>query len=205
MKEISKDELAKALADHLKWWRGDAGGIRANLREANLREANLREANLREANLRGANLRGADLRGANLREANLRGANLREADLRWANLGGADLRGADLRYVRDDLFAVLSAVPSEVDGLLSAVREGRVDGSTYTGDCCCLVGTVAAVRGCDYTKVPNLAPDASRPAEAFFTAIKSGDTPATNQASALVEGWIVEWLTRMRAVFGATA
>jgi hypothetical protein len=199
----------------------------ANLGGADLGDADLRDANLRDADLRGANLGDADLRGANLHGANLRGANLRDADLHGANLGGADLRGANLRganlrganlhganlhganlgdadltIVRDDIWAILSAAPTEVPGLLAAVREGRIDGSTYSGQCACLVGTIANVKGCAYDDLaPLLGTDSSRPAEAFFTAIYPGDTPATNQASKLAEGWIADWLDRMQSAF----
>lgn len=59
-------ELTSVLAAHLKWVRGEEGGIRANLRDANLGGANLEGADLRDANLRGAYLEDAYLGGANL-------------------------------------------------------------------------------------------------------------------------------------------
>jgi len=210
---------------------GEANLRVANLREANLREANLggadlREANLREANLGGANLfvadlgeanlRGADLRGADLGEANLgganlfvadlgeanlRGANLRGANLREADLGGANLGGANLTPIRDDLWAVLSAAPAEVAGLRDAIVEGRIDGSTYEGDCACLVGTLANLRRCKYDALPTLTPNSARPIERFFLSIRKGDTPETSQFSKLALEWTDEWLANMRAAF----
>ena len=178
----------------------------ANLRDADLRGADLRDANLGGADLRGANLRGANLRGADLRDADLRGANLRDAnlrgaDLRGADLGGADLRGADLTPIRDDVWAVLASAPAEVDGLRAAIVEGRIDGSTYDGACCCLVGTLANVRHCKYSEIPSLRPNASRPAERFFASIKPGDTPETSPFSKLALEWVDLWLTNMRAAF----
>ena len=78
---MTRTELSEILERHRKWLAGEAGGQRADLREADLRGADLREADLRGADLREANLRGADLRYANLRGADLRGADLCGADL----------------------------------------------------------------------------------------------------------------------------
>src|SRR5579863_1416417 len=178
----------------------------ANLSGADLSGADLRGANLSGANLSGADLSGADLRGANLRDADLRdadlrGANLRGANLRGANLSDADLSGANLTSIRDDLWAVLSCSPREVEGLRTALIEGRVNGSTYEGECACLVGTLANVRHCEYDEIPGLAPDSSRPAERFFLGIKTGDTPDKSQFSALAFQWIDEWLANVRGAF----
>lgn len=179
----------------------------ADLRGADLQDANLRGADLRGADLRGANLQGAYLQGAYLQDANLQGADLQGADLRGANLRGANLRGADLDYrqlatFRDDIWSVLSASPAEVPGLLAALENGKVDGSTYEGECACLVGTIANVRGCRYNAMPTLQPDSSRPAEQWFMQIKKGDTPKTSKAAKMAHSWIKEWLDQMTAAFG---
>lgn len=149
-----------------------------------------------------ANLSGANLSGANLREANLSGADLSWADLSGADLSGADLREADLTPIRDDIWAVLSAAPAEVEGLRQALIEGRVDGSTYSGECACLVGTIANIRATNVHQLGALKPNAGRPAERFFLAIREGDTPETNQCSMLALRWVDEWLCNMRAAFG---
>ena len=112
-----------------------------------------------------------------------------------------DLRGADLVIVRDDLWAVLSAAPKEVAGLRQALMEGRVDGSVYTGECTCLVGTIAKVAGCEYSAMPLLKPDPSRPAERFFLGISKGDTPDKSQAAKLAVEWIDTWLENVKAAF----
>jgi hypothetical protein len=182
----------------------------ANLRGADLSGADLSDANLRDANLRGADLSGADLSGADLRDANLRGADLRDANLRGADLSGADLSGADLSDanltpIRDDIWAVLSSAPREVPALIEALKAGRVDGSTYTGECSCLVGTIAAARNADFQDLPGLAPNGSRPAERFFMGICKGDTPETNQFSTLALQWCEQWLETMRAAFAPAA
>ena len=159
-------------------------------------------AYLRGAYLRDADLRGADLRDADLRDADLSGANLRDADLSGAYLRDADLSGAYLTPIRDDIWAVLSSAPSEVPALIAALKEGRVDGSTYEGECACLVGTIANVRHTEIQSLGDLKPNSSRPAERFFLGISRGDKPETNQASALAVEWCEAWLNRMQAAFG---
>ena len=185
--------------------------INADLRNANLRDADLSGANLCNAYLSGANLINADLCNANLinadlRDADLSGANLSGADLRNANLINANLRDANLRDanltpIRDDIWAVLSSAPAEVPSLIAALKNGKVDGSTYEGDCCCLVGTIANARHCEYNEITGLEPNSGRPAERFFLGIKKGDTPETSKFSALAVQWAEEWLNRMKAAF----
>jgi hypothetical protein len=106
--------------------------------------------------------------------------------------------------IKNDLWAVLSSAPREVEGLILALKEGRVKGSTYTGECACLVGTIANVRGCAYTELGALEPDENRPIERFFFGIKEGDTPETNQFSALALEWAEEWLSPCEISFPAS-
>src|SRR3990167_803422 len=175
----------------------------ADLMDANLTGANLSGADLMDANLTGANLSGADLMDANLTGANLSGADLMDANLTGANLSGADLMDANLMdanltIIRDDLWAVLSSAPAEVPALLQALANGKVDGSTYSGTCACLVGTIANARGCDVNSLGALKPQSWRPAERFFLGIKPGDTPENSQAAKLAHEWASEWLDRIR-------
>ena len=181
--------------------RRDANLRCADLSCADLCCTDLCDANLRDANLCCADLRCADLSCTDLRDANLRCANLRCADLRCADLCCADLRGANLRAFRDDIWAILSASPREVDGLRTALIEGRIDGSTYSGECCCLVGTLANERHCEYNEIPGLIPDLGRLAEVWFAGIKKGDTPETNQMSKQALEWVDDWLGRMKSAF----
>jgi uncharacterized protein YjbI with pentapeptide repeats len=169
----------------------------ADLRSANLSSANLRSANLSSANLRSANLSSADLSGANLSSADLSGADLRSADLR-----SADLRSANLMPIKADFIEVISQAPREVPSLIAALKGGRVDGSTYTGECACLVGTIAnaqnlSVESSDF----KLTRDSSRPVERFFMGISKGDTPETNQVSALALDWAEVWYATQLAAF----
>ena len=168
---------------------------------ANLSGAELGGANLRGAELIGADLRDADLRDADLSCANLSGAELSGAELRDADLRGANLSCANLTPIRDDIWAVLSSAPREVPALIDALKAGRVDGSTYSGECSCLIGTIARTRATAIENLGSLKPNSSRPAECFFMGICKGDTPETNQFSALALQWSQEWLDNMRAAF----
>lgn len=153
---------------HRAWLRGELGGVRL------------------------------DRRGADLTGANLTGAYLTRANLTRANLTRADLSGADLDPIRDDLWAILDAAPAEVPGLRLALIESRVDGSTYTGECCCLVGTIANLRGCSYEGLSGVTPNTNRPAERWFLAIR----PECSQYHPIVVitlQWIDEWTARRAA------
>jgi hypothetical protein len=172
----------------------------ANLYGANLSEANLSGANLSGANLSGANLYGANLYGADLSGANLSGANLSVADLSGAKLSEADLYGAKIdewstRSIRADLFDVLLRAQAEVPALLATLRAGKINGSTYEGECACLAGTIANARHVEYRILPFI--DAARPIERWFTGIAEGNTPENNTVAKITEGWIVEFMELM--------
>jgi hypothetical protein len=172
----------------------------ANLRGAYLGDANLRGANLRGANLGGANLGDANLGGANLRDANLGDANLRGANLRGAYLGDANLRGAYLGTFKVDIFDILLRAPKEIVAVRSALVEGRVNGSVYSGACSCLVGTIATARGVEYRELGSgIEPNSSRPAEQWFMQIKEGDTPENSSAVKLTVEWVDEFLELLAA------
>ena len=90
-RKMDAEKLAEVLRLHAAWLRGEADGVKADMRWARLIGANLSGADLIRTVLSGANLSGANLIGANLSGADLREANLRGADLREANLSGTNL------------------------------------------------------------------------------------------------------------------
>jgi hypothetical protein len=186
----------------------DAALPGADLTHANLTRADLTRANLTRAHLTGAHLTRAHLTHANLTDAALPGADLTGADLTDANLTGAHLTGAhltrahltsaDLTSIKQDTIAEILRMPNELDALRLAIVEGRIDGSTYSGDCACLAGTLAKARGItdydgdDITNGLTFHASASSPRERFFTTIRRGDTPETNGAAQVALDWIDE-------------
>ena len=132
-------------------------------------------------------------------------AALRSVDLSGADLRGADLSDAILRGFRDDVWAVLSSAPAEAQAVLDALRAGKVDGTTYSGACACLVGTISKARGCDIDELGALKPNASRLAETWFMQIRPGHTPESHEPTKLAAEWVEQWLTAMQATFGAKA
>lgn len=140
----------------------------------------------------------ANLRGAHLKDANLRDAHLRYADLRGANLRYADLRYADLSSIMFDFFGRLSVVSNEAQALLDAIKGGKIKGSSYEGDCCCFVGTVAKNMDLNYENVPGLKPDETSLTERWFLGIKEGDTPETSQISAITADWVEAFIANQK-------
>jgi hypothetical protein len=177
----------------------------ANLSGADLSWANLSGADLSWANLSWANLSGADLSAANLLWANLSGANLSGANLSAANLSGANLSGADLsaanlsidviRLFKHDLWRILLQYKAEIEGLKKAIVGGKINGSVYSGECSCLMGTIAKVKHCD---VNSLIQDASSPAEQWFLQIQEGQTPKNHGPSRMALEWIEEFEELMK-------
>jgi hypothetical protein len=152
-------------------------------------------ANLRGADLRGAYLGGADLRGADLGGAYLGGAYLRGANLRGADLGGANLGGANLRAFKHDLWGILIRYKNEVPELVNYIKQGKIDGSCYSGECSCLMGTFATIKNADIEDNKFSIKDAKSPAEQWFAMIKPGNTPENNFASKMALQWIEEFLS----------
>ena len=182
----------------------------ANLRGAYLSDADLSDAVLSDAVLSGAVLSGADLRGAVLSDAVLSGAYLSGAYLSGADLSGADDPSSPLHAIRMDYWDVLDHAPAEVPGLRTALLEGEVDGSTYEGECACLVGTMEKVgqeMGCEV----DLPHRADRPAEQWFAPITPGDKPSEKPET---EGefraqhaldWLDEWTASRQRIAEALA
>ncbi len=102
-----------------------------------------------------------------------------------------------------DIFAVLDTSPNEVPALLAALKEGRIQGEFYTGQCCCLVGTIANAKGIDAFDLPwrsidgldgVLKRDPDAPAERWFFSIQEGDKPSTSGRVAITVAWVEEWM-----------
>jgi uncharacterized protein YjbI with pentapeptide repeats len=189
---LSKADLSKA--DLSKADLSKANLSKANLSWANLSKADLSKADLSWANLSKADLSEADLSEANLSKANLSKANLSEADLSKANLSKADLSEANLRAIKHDVWGVLLQARKEVPFLRQALIDGKVNGSTYSGECACLCGTIANAQGEGKAGDDLPYADSSSLAERFFLAIREGDKPENNGAAKIALAWIDEFI-----------
>ena len=169
--------------------------LNVSLEFADLRNCDLRNCDFRNCDLKNCNLENADLRNCDFRNAYLKNCDLKNADFRNCDFRNANLESADLTDFKEDFFEILSKAPNEIGGLKKALINGNINGSTYEGDCCCLVGTIANVRGCDYANLEGIIPNDSRPAERWFFGIKVGDTPKNSKIAKITLDWINEYET----------
>lgn len=207
--DLSNTDLRKIIL-----WDGNSDFSDSDLRGCNMSENDLSGINLSGLDLSGCNFTGAYLANCTMNGTDLSGANLSNSDMSDCDITGCNMLGSNLTNVeltdcyltpiRDDIWAILSSVPNEVSSLISAIKEGRIDGSVYTGDCACLIGTIANIRHVNNHSIDGVTPNYARPAEQFFLGIMAGDTPETSQFSALALQWCEEWLNRMQAAFGKT-
>ena len=139
-----------------------------------------------------ADLSGTNLSGTNLNGANLNGTDLSDADLSDADLSDADLSDANLKFFKTDLWDVLLRSQPEIPALLATLRAGKIDGSTYSGKCACLAGTVAKTRHCSVDALGFA--DNRRPIERWFLQLKPGHTPENHGVAKITEAWILEFM-----------
>lgn len=180
----------------------------ADLRDEDLKETILRDTNLERADLRGADLEEADLTCANLTDADLEEANIIRADLSGAILIRADLTRADLegtilgetntRSFKHDLWGILIRFKHEIPQLITYIKDGKINGSCYSGNCSCLMGTFAKIKKCDINDDQFSIKDSYSPAEQWFSMIKPGHTPENSFASKMALEWIEEFLDLLK-------
>jgi hypothetical protein len=145
-----------------------------------------------------ANLRDSDLSNSDLRGSNLSNSDLSNSDLSNSDLSNSNLRGSNLSSVRADFLSEVLNLPNELEFLRDALTNGRVNGSSYEGECACLAGTLAHAKGItNYSggEIRNgrtFTADAGSPRERFFLAIKEGDTPENNDACKFALEWTNE-------------
>jgi len=116
------------------------------------------------------------------------------------------------REARAAIEDVLHRFPHEVPALLTAIEEGKIDGTCYQGTCACLKGTLvcaywermgqwdyvatfrreAIPHGLLHETAKGLKPTSIE--ERWFWYIIEGDTPRDNLASARAYTWIKAWL-----------
>jgi hypothetical protein len=95
-----------------------------------------------------------------------------------------------------DFIEVISRARLEIPAMVKALREGRVNGSTYEGECACLVGTL---ENAGATGLPH---DSERPIERWFMMISEGDKPGDSSPGGYAIGKALEWALEYCALTG---
>ncbi len=94
-------------------------------------------------------------------------------------------------------------MPYEVETFLNdKLRAGKINGSVYQGECCCLIGSFANIKDCNYETLP-VKPNARRPAERWFLSIRPGRTPENSFKVKEIEGWVLEWMEKNKQLLTA--
>jgi uncharacterized protein YjbI with pentapeptide repeats len=99
-----------------------------------------------------------------------------------------------LDSIKMDFFGRMLLAQHEIPALRQAIVDGKVSGSSYEGECCCFVGTVAKIAGCHYNSLPRLKPDSNSDTEKWFYGIQKGYTPENNEIARITVAWIDEFL-----------
>ena len=137
---------------------------------------------------------GATFYGATFYGATFYGATFYGATFYGATFYGATFDEKTLRNFKHDFWGVLIRYKNEVPALIEHIKNGKINGSCYSGECCCLMGTFAKIKNLNIEDNQFSIKDASSPAEQWFTMIKPGDTPENNYASKMALKWIEEFL-----------
>ena len=106
---------------------------------------------------------------------------------------------ANLRGFKADLWMTLAQNRNEVPGLIRAIKEGRINGSQYEGECACLVGTIANIR---HVPVQSLESNSANPAERWFLMIKTGDIPGGTSGGSYAAQQALDWIYEWCAISG---
>jgi uncharacterized protein YjbI with pentapeptide repeats len=193
--DLSDTDLSGAKLSDTDLSGADLSGAKlsgAKLNYTDLSDTDLSGADLRRAKLNYAKLSGAKLSDTDLSDTDLSGADLSGAKLSGAKLSDTDLSDTDLRRAKEDFLREVLKMPGELEFLRDAIRNGKINGSVYEGECACLAGTLSKATGKSWSIFKDDSPiaiDASSPRERFFMGIAEGDTPETNPISAIALEW----------------
>lgn len=168
--------------------------IYLDLSSKNLSAAIFNHRTLPTVNFSGANLRYASFFKTEFKNVDFTNADVTGVDFCFENWDNINLRVANLTEIKKDFYKVLSCALPEIEYLRNALVNGKIDGWDYSGECACLIGTIANARSVNFNDMSDLTPDYIRPIEQWFLAIKEGDTPENNQVASITLEWIDEFL-----------
>lgn len=107
---------------------------------------------------------------------------------RWRRMGEAlDAFLANEPRAQADLEDVLRENRDIASGFRERIVAGKVDGTSYTGECCCVLGHFSQERRVPHNMTPGWKP--YNPIEQFINNIREGDTPENSPWSAKLLEW----------------
>lgn len=105
-----------------------------------------------------------------------------------------DLSEFDVSSIRSAYFDTLSMSLGAADFILDQIRKGKIDGRSYEGECCCVLGKIAQHDKVSWKQGPIKADPLNSIVERFTQAIRPGDKPANSRFCKALETWTVEWI-----------
>ena len=121
------------------------------------------------------------------------------ADAIGAQTSLAVYGGSNLSGFKSDMIAEILKLPDELENLRTTLVAGKIDGSTYSGECACLAGTIAKHRGIEISRGGMIQEngcafkaDPGSLREQWFMRIRPGHTPENSPFAKAALDWIDE-------------
>ena len=192
MKQITQEEFNAIMDSHEKWLKNKAEGQQALF--SNIYGVGIvaKNRSFDETRFVDSSFVDSSFVGSSFDDSRFVGSRFDETRFDGSRFDGSSFSTLNFNNAKNDFFATLLYLPSEVAALKAALIEGRIDGSQYEGECACLKGTLERVAKKEEEEI-GWKHDVSAPAETFFLSISQGDTPENSRFSALAVQWIEEW------------
>lgn len=110
-----------------------------------------------------------------------------------------------LDRVKKDLFEILEKAPWEAYAVRQAIKQGKIDGTRYGGECCCIKGIIANNSGLgatdDFVTAYGITLDGYgySPVENYVRDIYPGMNPGNNEKCRQLLTWLDEFIAQEEA------